>query len=175
MQRVCTRLLNSGLSTFFSCPTETDADFYCLGTIAKRRDIRINYTNFKTAIKEKLAIDIKGWPEGVAFQSPTSMNDLHALLKLRGALKDGSCHWFRMTPHQHDEFHALLDACHKRGENVGKQRKKRADAGVPRKRKGKENAPPGKRARAPGSSAQAPKSAEFIDSSEEESSEEEEL
>ncbi|KAG1793704.1 uncharacterized protein HD556DRAFT_1237697 [Suillus plorans] len=158
MQRVCTRLLNSGLRT-----------------IAKRRDIRINYANFDTAIKEKLSIDIKGWPEGVVFQSPTSVNDLHALLKLRGALKDGSCHWFRMTPRQRDEFHALLDARHKRGEKVGKQRKKRADAGVPRKRKGKENAPPRKRARAPGSSAQAPKSAEFIDSSEEEESSEDEV
>ncbi|KAG2090114.1 uncharacterized protein F5147DRAFT_780422 [Suillus discolor] len=140
MQRVCTRLLNSGLRT-----------------LAKRRDIRINYTNFDTAIKEKLSIDIKGWPEGVVFQSPTSVNDLPALLKLRGALKDGSCHWFRMTPHQRDEFHALLDACHKRGE------------------KGKENAPPRKRARAPGSSAQAPKSAEFIDSSEEEESSEDKV
>ncbi|KAG1763544.1 hypothetical protein EDD22DRAFT_750733, partial [Suillus occidentalis] len=116
MQRVCTRLLNSGLRT-----------------IAKRRDICINYTNFETAIKEKLAIDIKGWPEGVTFQSPTSVNDLRALLKLRGALRDGSCHWFRMTPRQRDEFHALLDARRKRGENVGKQRKKRADTGVPRK------------------------------------------
>jgi hypothetical protein len=59
-----------------------DTDFYCLGTIAKRHNIRINYANFETAIKEKLSIDIKDWPEGVAFQSPTSVNDLRALLKL---------------------------------------------------------------------------------------------
>jgi hypothetical protein len=123
---------------FISYPTETDTDFYCLGTIAKRRDIHINYANFETAIKEKLSINIKGWPEGVAFQSPTSMNDLRALLKLRGALKDGSCHWFCMTPHQRDKFHALLDACRKRGENVGKPCKKCANAGVPRKWKGNE-------------------------------------
>ncbi|KAG2126567.1 uncharacterized protein EDB93DRAFT_1097035 [Suillus bovinus] len=116
MQCVCTRLLNSGLRT-----------------IAKRCDIRINYANFDTAIKEKLLIDMKGWSKGVPFQSPTNINDLNALLKLRGALKDGSCHWFRMTPHQCDKFHALLDARRKSGEKVGKPRKKRADAGMPRK------------------------------------------
>ncbi|KAG1893008.1 uncharacterized protein F5891DRAFT_913702, partial [Suillus fuscotomentosus] len=114
MQRVCTRLLNSGLRT-----------------IAKRHDICINYANFDTVIKKKLSIDIKGWPKGIVFQSPTSVNDLHALLKLRGVLKDGFCHWFHMTPCQHDEFHALLDACCKRGEKVGKPCKKCADAGVP--------------------------------------------
>ncbi|KAG1883695.1 hypothetical protein F4604DRAFT_1677435 [Suillus subluteus] len=146
-----------------------------IGTIAQRCDIRINYANFNTMIKEKLLIYIKGWPEGIAFQSPTSVNDLHALLKLQGALKDGSCHWFCMTPHQCDEFHALLDARCKRGEKVGKPRKKCADARMPHKWKGKENAPPRKWVQAPGSSAQAPKSTKFIDLSkeEEESSEDE--
>ncbi|KAG2738598.1 hypothetical protein P692DRAFT_201695481, partial [Suillus brevipes Sb2] len=99
-----------------------------------RRDIRINYTNFGTAIKEKLGIDLKGWPEGIPFQSPTSINDHNALLKLRNALKDGSCHWFRMTPRQREEHSAQLAARRKRGETVGKPRKKRSDAGVPRKR-----------------------------------------
>ncbi|KAG1847039.1 hypothetical protein F4604DRAFT_1936078 [Suillus subluteus] len=83
MQCVCTQLLNSGLRT-----------------IVKRQDIHINYTNFDTAIKEKLGIDLRGWPEDVAFQSPTSINNLNALLKLRNSLKDGSCHWFHMSPRQ---------------------------------------------------------------------------
>ncbi|KAG1761671.1 hypothetical protein EDD22DRAFT_953773 [Suillus occidentalis] len=158
MQRVCTRLLNSGLRT-----------------IAKRCDVRINYTNFDTAMKEKLAIDLKGWPEGVPFQSPTSMNDLKALLKVRDALKDGSCRWFRMSPRQWEEYAAELAARRKKGEVIGKPRKKRADAGVPRKRKGKENAPLRKQVRASGSSTQAPKSVEYIDMTDEENTSEDEV
>ncbi|KAG2135771.1 hypothetical protein DEU56DRAFT_737506 [Suillus clintonianus] len=150
MQRVCTRLLNSGLRT-----------------VAKRRDIRINYANFDVAIKEKLGIDIRGWPEGVPFQSPTSLNDLNALLKIRDALKDGSCRWFRLSPRQREEYSAQLAARRKKGEVVGKPRKKRADAGVQRKRKGKENAPPRKRARGSGSSTQAPKSTEYVETTDE--------
>ncbi|KAG1905551.1 uncharacterized protein F5891DRAFT_934297, partial [Suillus fuscotomentosus] len=96
----------------------------------------INYTNFNIAMKDKLAIDLKGWPEGVLFQSPTSINDLKALLKVRDALKDGSCHWFRMSPRQREEYAAELAARRKKGEVIGKPRKKRADAGVPCKRKG---------------------------------------
>ncbi|KIK37446.1 hypothetical protein CY34DRAFT_15695 [Suillus luteus UH-Slu-Lm8-n1] len=114
MQRVCTQLLNSGLKT-----------------VAKRRDICINYASFDTAIKEKLGIDLWGWPEGIPFQSPTSLNDPNSLLKVHCALKDGSCHWFRMSPRQCEEYNALLDACRKKGEVVTKPRKKRSDAGVP--------------------------------------------
>ncbi|KAJ8585395.1 hypothetical protein M405DRAFT_721029, partial [Rhizopogon salebrosus TDB-379] len=117
MQRVCTWLLNSGLRT-----------------IVKRRDIRINYTNFGSVFKDKLGIDLRGWPEDVPFQSPTSINDHNALRKLRNALKDGSCHWFRMSPRQREQYSALLAARCKKGEVIGKPRKKRSDAGVPRKR-----------------------------------------
>ncbi|KAG1848951.1 hypothetical protein DFJ58DRAFT_662709, partial [Suillus subalutaceus] len=156
MQCVCTRLLNSGLRT-----------------TVKRRDIRINYANFSTAIKEKLGIDLRGWPDGIPFQSPTSINNHTALLKLRNALKDGSCHWFRMSPQQREEHSTLLAACRKRGETVRKPRKKRADAGVPRKRKGKENGRQTKHVQGSGSSAQAPKSAELVYSSDEDTSEDE--
>ncbi|KAG1720457.1 uncharacterized protein EDB91DRAFT_1088833 [Suillus paluster] len=151
MQHICTRLLNSGLRT-----------------LIKRCDIRINYTNFNTAIKEKLGIDLRGWPEDVLFQSPTSINDLNTLRKLRDVLREGSCHWFHMTPRQRDEFVIGLAARHKRGEVIGKPRKKRSDAGVARKQKGKENGHPTKRVQASRTSAQAPKSSEFVDTSEEE-------
>ncbi|KAG2743411.1 hypothetical protein P692DRAFT_201672374, partial [Suillus brevipes Sb2] len=134
MQRVCTRLLNSGLSTFlFKFSLDAVLTGISIGTTVKRRDIQINYTNFSTAIKEKLGIDLRGWPDGIPFQSPTSINDHNALLKLRNALKDGSCHWFRMTPRQREEHSAQLAARRKRGETVGKPRKKRSDAGVPHK------------------------------------------
>ncbi|KAG1894290.1 uncharacterized protein F5891DRAFT_985172 [Suillus fuscotomentosus] len=151
MQRVCTRLLNSGLRT-----------------IIKRREVRINYANFGTTIKEKLGIDLKGWPEGIPFQSPTSLNDLNALLKLRNALKDGSCHWFCMSPRQREEYSTQLTARRKRGETIGKPHKKRSDAGLARKRNGKENGRPRKHARGSGSSVQPPKSAEFVVTSDEE-------
>ncbi|KAG2111897.1 uncharacterized protein F5147DRAFT_771466 [Suillus discolor] len=151
MQRVCTRLLNSGLRT-----------------IIKRQDVRINYTNFGTAIKEKLGIDLKGWPEGIPFQSPTSLNDHNALLKLHNALKDGSCHWFHMSPRQREEYSTQLAMRRKRGETIGKPRKKRSDAGVAQKCNGMENGRPRKRAQGSGLSVQPPKSAEFVVTSDEE-------
>ncbi|KAG1727462.1 uncharacterized protein EDB91DRAFT_1061143, partial [Suillus paluster] len=128
----------------------------------------INYTNFDTAIKEKLGIDLRGWPEDVPFQSPTSINDLNTLWKLHDALREGYCRWFRMTPRQHDEFVTGLAARCKRGEVISKPCKKRSDAGVACKQKGKENGRPTKRVRASGTSAQALKSSEFVDTSEEE-------
>ncbi|KAG2359349.1 hypothetical protein BDR07DRAFT_1245898, partial [Suillus spraguei] len=96
----------------------------------------INYTNFSTAIKEKLRIDLKGWPEDVSFQSSTSINDHNALLKLHKALKDGSCHWFPMSLSQQEEHSAQLNTCRKRGETIGKPQKKHSDAGAPHKHKG---------------------------------------
>ncbi|KAG2050480.1 hypothetical protein BDR06DRAFT_891808, partial [Suillus hirtellus] len=155
-QRVCTRLLNSGLRT-----------------IAKQHNIHINYTNFNIAMKDKLTIDLKGWPEGVLFQSPTSINDLKALLKVCDALKDGSCHWYCMSPCQLEYYAAKLAACRKKGEVIGKPHKKHADAGVPCKCKEKENAPLRKQVQAAGSSMQAPKSVEYIDMTDEDTSEEE--
>ncbi|KAG0693901.1 hypothetical protein DFH29DRAFT_765374, partial [Suillus ampliporus] len=98
-----------------------------------RHDIRINYANFSIAIKEKLGVDIRGWPEDIPFQSPTSINDHNALLKLRNGLKNGSCHWFRMSPCQWEEYSAHLAVHRKKGEVVGKARKKCSDTGVPRK------------------------------------------
>ncbi|KAG2134262.1 hypothetical protein BD769DRAFT_1353274, partial [Suillus cothurnatus] len=127
MQRICTQLLNSGLRT-----------------ITKRRDICINYANFGIAIKEKLSIDLKGWPEDVLFQSPTSLNDHNALLKLQNTLKDGSCHWFHMSPHQWEDYSTQLAMHCKRGETIGKPCKKCSDAGVARKGNRKENGRPKK-------------------------------
>ncbi|KAG1810376.1 uncharacterized protein HD556DRAFT_1454248, partial [Suillus plorans] len=100
--------------------------------------------NFGTTIKEKLGIDLKGWPEGIPFQSPTSLNAHNTLLKLRNALKDGSCHWFRMSPRQREEYTTQLAVRHKRGETIGKPCKKRSDAGVAQKCNGKENGCPRK-------------------------------
>ncbi|KAG2342383.1 hypothetical protein BDR05DRAFT_1001007 [Suillus weaverae] len=126
MQCVCTQLLNSGLRT-----------------IAKRCDIQINYANFDVTIKEKLGIDIRGWPEGVPFQCPMSLNDLNALLKICNALKDGSCHWFQMSPCQQEEYSAQLAAHCKKGEVVRKPHKKYANTDMQCKCKGKskENVP----------------------------------
>ncbi|KAG1818069.1 uncharacterized protein BJ212DRAFT_1298919 [Suillus subaureus] len=83
-------------------------------TLAKRHDIHINYMNFDIAMKEKLGIDLKGWPEGLPFQSSTSINNLDAILKLHDTLKDGSCHWFHMSPCQWEEYSTQLtvqEAC----------------------------------------------------------------
>jgi len=80
-----------------------------------------------------------------------------------------------MSLNQREDYSTQLAMCHKRGETIGKPCKKRSDAGVARKGNGKENGCPKKCSWGSGASAQAPKSAEFVLSSGEDSTSEDEL
>ncbi|KIJ63228.1 hypothetical protein HYDPIDRAFT_92480, partial [Hydnomerulius pinastri MD-312] len=148
-QRICARLLTSGLHTSLT------------------KNVRINFPNFKTNIKEKYRLDCVGWPEDTPFQAPSTIRDNDQLRKLWDALKSGTCHWKKMSPREHANHSAQLEARRKAGETVGKARKKRSDAGTTRKRNAgdKESAPHKKRQLGKGT---APKSSEFVDTSDEE-------
>ncbi|KAI6000450.1 hypothetical protein EDD15DRAFT_2361935 [Pisolithus albus] len=82
MQRMCTRILNSGL---------------CV--VAKKK-ICINFINFEVAIKARYGIDLLGWPEGVPFQSPHTITNTEHLCTLRDTLKAGTCCWAYMSRQQ---------------------------------------------------------------------------
>ncbi|KAI6018737.1 hypothetical protein BKA83DRAFT_4027151, partial [Pisolithus microcarpus] len=115
-RRLCARILNSGLRV-----------------VAKKK-IQINFINFEVAIKEKYGIDLRGWPEGVPFQSPRAITSAEHLRTLRDALKAGTCHWAYMSRQQRLEYQDRLKEQRSAGEVVGKPRKKRSDMGRKRRR-----------------------------------------
>ncbi|KAI6154664.1 hypothetical protein BKA82DRAFT_4382535 [Pisolithus tinctorius] len=156
MQRMCARILNSGLHEYsFYLLTAPDMRVYT-GVVAKKK-IRINFVNFEVAIKEKYGIELLGWPESVPFQSPRATTNAEHLRTLRDALKAGTCRWAYMSMQQRMQHADRLKERRIAGEAVGKPRKKRSDAG----RKCRRTAP-GK--------GKAPKSVALIDSSSEDNS-----
>ncbi|KAG2063672.1 hypothetical protein BDR04DRAFT_1111264 [Suillus decipiens] len=152
-----------------------------LVAVTGKKDIMMNYNNYNTAIIETYAVKLVGWPQGVKFISPSNIGTVGEIRKLRDALKARTCYWAALTPAEVKLHTAELDACRSAGQVVRQPRKKRSDAGVARKRKAppttgqahKENRRPSKKVKK-NSSAQhreAPKSAEFIESSDEEEDE----
>ena len=110
------------------------------------------------AIKEKYGIDLLGWPEGVPFQSPSAITSVEHLRTLRDTLKEGTCRWAYMTRQQRVQYQDQLTQWRNAGEVVGKARKRHSDVG--RKRRCTDPA-----------KGKASKSAAFIDSSDEQSDE----
>ncbi|KAG2140353.1 hypothetical protein BD769DRAFT_1662908 [Suillus cothurnatus] len=152
-----------------------------LVAVTGKKDITMNYNNYNTAIIETYAVKLVGWPQGVKFISPSNIRTVGEIRKLRDALKARTCYWAALTPAEVKLHTAELDACRSAGQVVRQPRKKRSDAGVARKCKAppttgqahKENRRPSKKVKK-NSSAQhreAPKSAEFIESSDEEEDE----
>jgi hypothetical protein len=138
----------------------------------------MNYANYEKAIMLLHGVKVVGWPLE-AFVSPSDVTNITDMRKLRDAWKTGACKWVRLTQAELDAHAASIEARQRDGEVVGKQRKKRSDAGVARgkrKRDDKENAgPKPKKSKvaqrstkkvSKGKSKQ-PSSAEFIGSSDE--------
>jgi len=156
MQWMCAHILNSDLRMYhFTVSNSVQCPH--TGVVAKKK-IRINFTNFDVAIKEKHGIDLLGWLEGVPFQSPRAITNVESLWALRDALKDGTCRWAYMTRQQCVQFQEQLVERQTAGEVVGKPHKKHSDVG--RKRCCTESA-----------KGKPSKSATFIDSSDEENEE----
>ncbi|KAG1790130.1 uncharacterized protein HD556DRAFT_1446482 [Suillus plorans] len=120
-----------------------------LVSVTGKKDIMMNYSNYETAIVETYGVRLVGWPQGVNFTSPSNIGTV-------------------VKAHT-----AELDARRSAGEVVRTLRKKRSDAGVARKRKvppttNKENARSSKRTKVTSTQLRdAPKSAEFVESSNE--------
>ena len=127
MQCMCACILNSGLHA--CCLTRSNGIWRGRTGVVAKKKIRINFANFEVAIKEKYSIDLLGWPEGVPFQSPTAITSVEHLQTLRDALKEGACHWAYMTRQQHVQYQDQLAQWWNAGEVVGKARKRCSDMG----------------------------------------------
>ena len=95
----------------------------------------MNYVNYDTAIVGDLRRRLLGWPKDVKFANPSEIGTVGDIRKLRDCLKSGQCHWVKLTQSQVDEHMADMQNRRDAGEIIGKQRKKRSDAGTTRKRK----------------------------------------
>ncbi|KAI6022183.1 hypothetical protein BKA83DRAFT_4054401, partial [Pisolithus microcarpus] len=134
MQRLCACILNSGLCAYSSMPFN-----------------RLSHMH-----TGKYGIDLRGWPEGVPFQSPHAITSAEHLRTLHDAfLKAGTCHWAYMSRQQCLEYQDRLKERRSAREVVGKPRKKRSDMGRKRCHTGR---------------GKGPKSTAIINSSSEESS-----
>jgi hypothetical protein len=104
----------------------------------------MNYANYEKAIVLLHGVEVIGWPLE-EFVSPSDITNIADIRKLHDAWKTGACKWVRLTQAELDAHTASIETWQKNGEVIGKQRKKRSDAGVVHgkcKRGNKENAGP---------------------------------
>ncbi|KAI6104924.1 hypothetical protein EV401DRAFT_2078750 [Pisolithus croceorrhizus] len=146
-----------------------------LEKITNKKHIVMNYHSYETAIIETYGVRLVGWPEDVRFMNPSVIGTVTEARKLRDALRSGTCFWKKLSKSELDLFATELNTRRVAGETVRKPRKKRSDAGIPRKRKapigGKENVRPRKIACSTHKRT-LPKSAAIIPTSDEEDSDE---
>jgi hypothetical protein len=78
-----------------------------------------------------------GWPSEVQFVNPSQLsNSLEPLKKVCDALIDGTCKWKALSARERQERQEVYDAAIRGGTVQPRQRKKRSDAGKPRKKQG---------------------------------------
>jgi hypothetical protein len=143
----------------------------CAVAVTGKKDIMMNYSNYETSIVETYGVRLVGWPLGVKFVNPSNIGTVGDIRKLRDALKARTCYWAALSSAEVKTHASELDARRSAGEAIRKPRKKRSDAGVPRKRKGGPSAGlgPSKRGKKnPAQPQEGPKSSEFVESSDEE-------
>jgi hypothetical protein len=121
-----------------------------VGTVTNNKKVKMNYANYETSIIQQMGVRLVGWPKGVKFVNPSQIGTVLEIRTLRDDLKSGACHWIKLTKTQLDAHCADLEERREQGETVGKQRKKRSDAGTSQKRKhrspeDKENERPSKK------------------------------
>jgi hypothetical protein len=121
------------------------------GTATNVKKLKMNYTNYETAIVQQYSVRLVGWPKSIKFVNPSQIGTVLEICTLRDDLRSGVCHWVKLTKSQLAAHIANLEERREQGETIGKQRKKRSDAGTSRKRRqpsdNQENERPSKRAK----------------------------
>ncbi|KAG6825174.1 hypothetical protein H0H92_004469 [Tricholoma furcatifolium] len=116
-----------------------------LQRILAKGNVMMSYENYETMIVKRYGVILRGWPEGLKFQSPAKITLTSDARLIRDALISGECIWAKLSKEQREQRANARKEAVANGEVVPKQRKKRADAGKPcgpRK-----NTPGGKRKR----------------------------
>ncbi|KAG6819850.1 hypothetical protein H0H93_007994 [Arthromyces matolae] len=128
----CVNLINGGL-----CMSSCISNVFSSSTspaekIVGNQNVVMHYEKYDVNVVERHSVIIRGWPVGLQFRSPAKITTMEDARMLRDALVSGECKWVKLTRQQRDdhmkERHEKLAS----GETAPKQRKKRADAGIPR-------------------------------------------
>ncbi|KAF9242896.1 hypothetical protein BU15DRAFT_43446 [Melanogaster broomeanus] len=137
-QWACTQNQNS-LSNMHKQVTRYISDG--LRKITGKHDIAMNYINYDAGIVQAYNVQLVNWPEKVKFGNPSTIGTVTEIHALRDALKAGTCTWKKLTRRELDAHSTEVTNHVAVGDVVKKTRKKRSDAGVPRKRKAPADAP----------------------------------
>ncbi|KAG1796179.1 uncharacterized protein BJ212DRAFT_1215182, partial [Suillus subaureus] len=92
--------------------------------VTSKKDIAMNYKNYKTAVSETYAVQLIGWPSSIDFISPSNIRIIDEIRKLCDALKARTCYWALLTPAKIKAHTAELDTHHSAGEVVQQPHKK---------------------------------------------------
>ncbi|KAL0058926.1 hypothetical protein AAF712_014369 [Marasmius tenuissimus] len=112
------------------CMVQDALDEACITT-----NLSMQYERFDTIITAKYGVVVEGWPKGLPFQKPGSMGDLDSLLQVHEAWKSGTARFRKLSPEEFSEWKTARVQGLTDGTIIPKTRKKRRDAGVPRKKK----------------------------------------
>lgn len=92
----------------------------------------MNYANYDEKVVLLLEVKLVGWPLERPLCSPSDIGNAPEMRQLRNALKSGACKWARLTAGEVKAHTDEIEMRRKKGEVVGKPRKRRSDAGAPR-------------------------------------------
>ncbi|KAL0563803.1 hypothetical protein V5O48_018260 [Marasmius crinis-equi] len=102
-------------------------------------NLTMQYERFDTLITMPYKVTLEGWPKGIKCQSPHSFGGaLAPLMTLHDAWRNGTTYFRKMDDTEFEAWKAKRAEKVESGEIVPKARKKRSDAGVSRKNKGKD-------------------------------------
>lgn len=100
----------------------------------------MSYTEYDAKIRVKYHVELRGWPLGVRWGTPSSIGAVDDIRSLREALVSGECRWVRMSRTAQETL------AQQATEVPPKQRKTRSDKGkkrAPKRKVTDENEPEG--------------------------------
>ena len=104
-----------------------------LGKVCKKSSAEIAWKYYPAQVGLRYEVKLEGFPrEEICDPSNLSVDEL---TKLRESLKDGTCHFRELSPEEINTLRATIDKQTKDGENPWGKRKRRSDAGKPKKKR----------------------------------------
>ncbi|KAJ7168419.1 hypothetical protein C8R43DRAFT_1121574 [Mycena crocata] len=104
------------------------------------RRLMMSYIHYDIEIRERLKVELAGWPVNVPMTRPAKMS-VEVARRIRDMLRTGAIHWVSLTKSQHEDLVKKLDRKRAKAPNGQlKPRNTRSDKGVPRgpRKSGKE-------------------------------------
>ncbi len=95
----------------------------------------MHYEKYKTHIVQAYGVELRGWPEGIPFMTPSNIKGIAQLRTLRDALDSGKCHWHELTTGEIQRQENTKQTAANAGEEPSSKQKERSDKGKKRVRK----------------------------------------